>query len=210
MVLSDTSAIDAAEHLSRHDPVLGAVIARVGLCTVRPHTEYYQELVDAIVSQQLSIHAAHAIENRMREKFGGALPSPAQILEADPEELKSLGLSRPKVAYIRDLARHVVDGKILLDRFGDLSNEEIIAELTAVKGIGEWTAHMFLIFCMGRMDVLPIGDLGVKNGIKTLYGFDIQPTADDIRAIAETNHWHPYESVASWYVWQSLKRPLAA
>lgn len=205
MVLNDSTAREAANHLAGCDPVLAAVISRVGICTIRPHRNYYQELVDAIVSQQLSIHAAHAIENRLRDMFGGTLPTPAQILEADQEALRSLGLSRPKVAYIRDLASHVAEGRLVLDQFDDLSNDAISAELTAVKGIGEWTAHMFLIFCMGRTDVLPVGDLGIKNGIKALYGFSTQPTADDIRATAAANHWHPFESIASWYVWQSMK-----
>lgn len=205
MVLSDTVARQAANHLCAHDPVLALVIEQVGLCHVRPHTEYYQELVDSIVSQQLSVKAAAAIEKRLQDMFGGKLPSPEQILSADSEQLRACGLSRPKVAYIRDLAAHVQAGDIMLDRLDGLSNEEIIAELTAVKGIGEWTVHMFLIFCMGRTDVLPVGDLGIKNGIRKLYNFSEQPTAEDIRQIADLNQWHPYESLASWYVWQSLK-----
>lgn len=205
MLIDDRTIQNATEHLAAHDSILAPVIEAVGPCTIRPHTDYYQELVDAIVSQQLSIKAAASIENRLRAMFGGTLPTPQQILAADIEELRSCGLSRPKVAYIRDLAEHVASGKILLDRFDNLSNETIITELTAVKGIGEWTVHMFLIFCMGRTDVLPVGDLGIKNGICKLYRLEAQPKPEDIIRIAEQNHWHPYESIASWYVWQSMK-----
>lgn len=205
MLINDQTTREAAEYLSAHDPVLAPVIAAVGLCPLRPHTNYYQELVDSIISQQLSIHAAAAIEGRFAALFDGAFPNPKQILSVDADTLRSIGFSRAKAAYVQDLARHVLDGSVVLDKFDNLSNEEIIAELIPVNGIGEWTVHMFLIFCMGRIDVLPVGDLGIKNGIRKLYGLETQPTPDDIIRIAEKNHWHPYESIASWYVWQSLK-----
>lgn len=204
MIASDKTIQEAVQHLSGHDPVLAPIISQAGLCTIRPHNNYYSELVDAIISQQLSVKAAAAIERRFQDLFGGKFPAPHEILQADPELIRACGISRPKVAYIRDLAEHVQSGKVLLDRFDDLSNDEIIAELTAVKGIGEWTVHMFLMFCMGRLDILPVGDLGIRNGIRALYGLTEQPTADDIHAIAEKYNWHPYESVASWYVWRSL------
>jgi DNA-3-methyladenine glycosylase II len=126
------------------------------------------------------------------------------ILEKTVEELRSVGLSRPKANYIKDLAQHIIDGKLKFDLFESQTNEEIIAQLIDVKGIGEWTAHMFLIFCMGRLDILPVGDLGIRNGIRALYGFDDIPTPQQIVELAENNNWKPYESVASWYVWQSL------
>lgn len=113
-------------------------------------------------------------------------------------------MSRAKATYIRDLAQHVVDGKIKFDHLDALSNEEVIRELLPVKGIGEWTVHMFLMFCMGRLDVLATGDLGIKNGMKKLYGLDHLPSPQEITAIATQNHWHPYESIACWYIWQSL------
>ena len=105
---------------------------------------------------------------------------------------------------MQDLAQHIVDGTVRFDTIDQLSNDEIIAELTAVKGVGEWTVHMFLLFCMGRLDVLPTGDLGIRSGIKKLYGMDELPSPDEVRLVAEKNGWGPYESVASWYVWHSL------
>ncbi|HET6924675.1 MAG TPA: DNA-3-methyladenine glycosylase [Candidatus Saccharimonadales bacterium] len=194
----------AANHLSEADAVLAPVIAQHGLARLEPHTDYYQELVDSIISQQLSVHAARAIEQRFRDLFGGHFPAPAEILSTDAEALRGIGFSYAKARYVLDLAQHIVDGKVRFDHLDALSNEEIIAELTAVKGIGEWTVHMFLMFCMGRLDVLPVGDLGIRNGIRKLYGFNDAPTPQQIRDIAEQYSWHPYESAASWYVWQSL------
>lgn len=194
----------AADHLAKHDPVLAPIIRRAGLPALRPHHNYYWELVDSIISQQLSVKAARSIEKRFQELFGSETPEPAAILQKSAEELRVVGLSRPKAAYIRDLAQHIVDGKLKFDRLDEQSNAEIIAELTDVKGIGEWTAHMFLIFCMGRLDVLPVGDLGIRNGIRQLYGLPALPTPERIREISVKHSWHPYESAASWYVWHSL------
>lgn len=205
MVTSDTSVKTAAEYLAKHDPVLGAVIAIAGPCTIRPHRKYYQELVDSIISQQLSVKAASTIQRRFCELFGSIeIPAPELILTKNIDELRTAGLSRGKAAYVRDLAQRVVDGRIQFDHLDALPNDTVIAELTAVKGVGEWTAHMFLMFCMGRMDVLAYGDLGIKNGIQKLYGLDHQPTAAEVMAVAAEKHWHPYESVACWYIWQSL------
>lgn len=203
-VANDHTIKQAVDHLSAVDPILADVIHSVGPCTIRPHTNYYQELVQSIIGQQLSLKAAAAIEARFVALFEGKFPSPEQILAAAVDDLRACGFSRAKAAYVQDLAAHVLAGKIELDKFDALTNEEIIAELTPVKGIGEWTVHMFLIFCMGRLDVLPVGDLGIKNGIRNLYSFDTQPTASDIQRMASENNWHPYETVASWYVWQSL------
>lgn len=194
----------AADHLSAHDPHLAPVIARAGLATMEPHTDYYGALVSSIVSQQLSVKAAAAIQKRFLDLFNGAFPTPEQILAVDTEQLRSIGFSYAKARYIHDLAQHIIDGRITFDRIPSQSNEEIIAELTDVKGIGEWTVHMFLMFCVGRLDVLPVGDLGIKNGVRALYGFEGVPSPDDIRSTAATYNWAPYESVASWYIWHSL------
>jgi len=169
-----------------------------------PHTNYYQELVESIISQQLSVKAASAIEKRFIGLFEDQFPSPEQILSRSIEEFRSVGLSRPKAAYVQDLARNVLDGTVKFDTLDQLSNDEIIAELTKVKGIGEWTVHMFLMFCMGRLDVLPIGDLGIRNGVQKLYSFDHALLPQEVTLLAEANKWTPYQSVASWYVWQSL------
>jgi len=194
----------AATHLAQHDPALRPIIERVGLADLRPHRDYYGELVDAIVSQQLSVKAAVAIEQRLKNLFDGHFPTPIQILETSVEELRALGFSRSKAGYVHDLARHILAGQLRFAQLEHQTNQEIIDMLTDVKGIGEWTAHMFLIFCLARLDVLPVGDLGIKNGIRQLYDLPDMPTPEQIRMIAEQYQWHPYESVASWYIWHSL------
>lgn len=195
----------ALTHLSTHDPVIGRLIADYPRPTFEKHTNYYQELVDSIISQQLSVKAARAIEGRFKDLFGGSFPTPDEILTKDVEELRAVGFSRPKARYVQDLAQKIIDGDVRFDTIDQLSNDEVITELTKVKGIGEWTVHMFLMFCMGRLDVLPSGDLGIRNGITKLYGFTATATPDDVTHIAHKHNWRPYESVASWYVWQSLE-----
>ncbi len=204
MVLNDLVAKNAAEHLAEADPVLAPIIAAAGLCTIRPHSNYYWELIDSIISQQLSVKAAATIERRFQELFANENPAPEAILEKSIDELRSVGLSRAKAVYIQDLAQHIIDGKLKFDHFVTLANEEIIRELTAVKGIGEWTAHMFLMFCMGRADVLAPGDLGIRNAVKKLYGLKETPTPEQVKTKAKRNHWHPYETVACWYLWKSF------
>jgi DNA-3-methyladenine glycosylase II len=204
MLITETVANEAAKHLAKHDAKLAPVITRAGLCTIRPHKNYYQELVDSIISQQLSVKAARAIEQRFQDMFGGHFPTPEEILTKQPEELRAIGFSYAKGRYVQDLAQKIIDGQVKFDKLDAMTNDEVVAELTPVKGIGEWTAHMFLMFCMGRSDVLPVGDLGIKNGMRALYGFAHAPTPEQMRETAVKLSWHPYESVASWYVWQSL------
>lgn len=194
----------AADYITKIDPILSPIVTASELPTLVAHTNYYQELVESIIGQQLSVKAAHTIRIRFVGLFNDQFPTPAQILSRDIEELRSAGLSRPKIGYIQDLARHVLDGSLQLDQLDTLSNVEIITTLTAVKGIGEWTVHMFLMFCMGRLDVLPIGDLGIRSGIQKLYGLDHLPLPAEVTIIAKQNNWHPYESVASWYIWKAL------
>lgn len=195
----------AVLHLTANDPILAEVIHRVGSYPIRPHANYYQELVEGIVGQQLSVKAAASINKRFVELFDGTFPTPEQLLAKSIDDLRSAGLSRTKASYIQDLAQHVIDGRVTFDNIEQLSNDEIIKELTAVKGIGEWTVHMFLIFAMGRLDVLAHGDLGVRMGIMKLYNLDHPPTPAEVQQIAIQKNWSPYESVACWYVWQSLK-----
>jgi DNA-3-methyladenine glycosylase II len=206
MIADDKTVADAAAHLAKHDKVLAPVIARAGACTIRPHSNYYQELVDSIISQQLSVKAASTIERRFCELFGSAdeFPSPEKILTKNVDELRTAGLSRGKASYVLDLAARVVDGQLKFDDLDTLTNEEVIKKLTAVKGVGEWTAHMFLMFCMGRLDVLAVGDLGIRSAIQKLYGFDHLPAPAEIVELAGKGRWHPYESVACWYLWFSL------
>jgi DNA-3-methyladenine glycosylase II len=162
----------------------------------------YGALIRSIIGQQLSTKAARSIYGRLTELFGGGTPTPQELLDADPEEVRAVGLSRPKVAYLRDLAQHVLDGSLELDRLDELSDEAIAAELTAVKGLGQWTADMFLIFHLGRPDVLPVGDLGVRRAVRDAYELPEYPLPPEMERIAEP--WRPWRSLASLYLWRSL------
>jgi DNA-3-methyladenine glycosylase II len=195
----------ATRQLINYDIELAPVIRRFGPYTVEPHGNYYQELVDAIVSQQLSVKASATILKRFIGLFDNTtFPTPEQILAKDVDELRAAGLSRAKANYVQDLAMHILNGTLQLDKLPSLPNDEVILELVAVKGIGEWTAHMFLIFCLGRLDVLATGDLGVRTAMTKLYGLETLPTPLAMRKIADEHHWSPYESVACWYLWKSL------
>lgn len=195
----------ASDHLKKSDPILAPIIQLAGLPTFTPHKNYYQELVESIVSQQLSVKAAATILKRFLDLFPGTeFPAPDQILSKSIEDMRSVGLSRQKATYIQDLAVKVIEGTVRFNHLDTLSNDEVVAELTQIKGVGVWTVHMFLMFCMGRLDVLPTGDLGIKNGIYKLYDLKDKPTPEEMELIAEKYNWHPYESVASWYVWHSL------
>jgi DNA-3-methyladenine glycosylase II len=189
------------------DPVMARLIEEHGALVRRELKEErsgdaYGALLRSIVGQQLSTKAARSIYTRLEDMFGGRAPTPAELLAADPEEVRSVGLSRPKVAYLRDLAEHVEDGRLELDRLTELSDDEVIAQLTAVKGLGEWTAHMFLIFHLGRPDVLPVGDLGIRNAAAAAYELEGPPKPPELTDLAEP--WRPHRSLASLYLWRSL------
>ena len=195
----------ASKYLASVDPILVPIIAQAGIPTIIPHKNYYPALVESIVSQQLSVKAAATILKRFLDLFpDNDFPAPGQILSKDIEELRSVGLSRQKGTYIQDLAVKVIEGTVQFEHFDNLTNDQVVKELTQIKGVGVWTVHMFLMFCMGRMDVLPTGDLGIKNGIFSLYRLKEKPTPEQMEAIAKKNNWHPYETVASWYIWHSL------
>ena len=195
----------AAEYLAKTDATLAPVIARAGTPSIVPNKQYYQALVESIISQQLSVKAAATIQKRFLDLFPGTdFPTPGMILEKDIEELRSVGLSRQKGTYIQDLAVKVLEETVRFNHLDALSNEAVIAELTKIKGVGVWTVHMFLMFCMGRLDVLPTGDLGIKNGMYALYDLKEKPTPEEMEALAKKHKWHPYETVASWYIWHSL------
>lgn len=204
MTSQEQSVVTAVSHLNQYDPILAKVIAAHPIPSFTPHTKYYQELVESIVSQQLSVKAAAAIVKRFRALFGDDFPTPTEILQYDIEAYRSVGLSRQKAGYIRDLAEKVQNGTVRFDHLDALTNQAIIDELTQIKGVGVWTVHMFLMFCMGRLDVLPVGDLGIRNGMQALYDLEPKPSPETMQAIAVKYHWNPYESVASWYVWRSL------
>ena len=204
----ETELKNALLHLSSKDKILKNVIKLVGPCRLKPHKKYFETLVDAIVSQQLSFKVAEKIFNRFKllfnKEMGGKFPSPEQIIAVDDTKLRGCGLSNAKVAYIKDLSTKVMDGTVKINKLGSLPDEEIINELIQVKGIGVWTAHMFLIFCLGRLNVLPVGDFGFKNAVKQNYNLRIFPNEKKIFEISRKNSWAPYQSVAAWYMWQSL------
>jgi DNA-3-methyladenine glycosylase II len=166
-------------------------------------SDHYGALVRAIAGQQLSVRAAAAIYGRLIERFGGRPPTPGEILADEPEELRAAaGLSRAKVSYLRSLAEHVMTGELELARLDELDDERVIAELTAVKGLGVWSAHMFLMFHLQRPDVLPVGDLGIRRAIERAYGLDALPGAAEIERIAQP--WRPHRTLACRYLWRSL------
>jgi DNA-3-methyladenine glycosylase II len=188
-------------HLKRSDPVLAAIIGRVGEYSIRFREPDFETLVKSIVSQQLSGRVATVIFGRLSNAVDGKM-TPASILKLRPSRMRTLGLSGSKTAYIRDLARHTRDGRVVFEELAGLPDEEVIARLTKVKGIGVWTVHMFLMFALRRHNVLPTGDLGIRNAIRKAYALEEMPLPKDIEAIAAK--WHPYCTVASWYLWRSL------
>jgi DNA-3-methyladenine glycosylase II len=164
--------------------------------------DHYTTLVRSITGQQLSVKAAATIFGRVLDLFGGHAPTPQQILDVDQDALRAAGLSRAKVAYLRSLAEHVLDGSLELDRLDELPDDEVLAELVAIKGVGEWTAHMFMMFQLARPDVLAIGDLGIRNAARRLYELDELPTPAELEHIAEP--WRPWRTLACRYLWESL------
>jgi DNA-3-methyladenine glycosylase II len=195
-------------HLSGADATLGGLIAEYGTLPPeragRPaHDDHYGALLRSITNQQLSVAAARTIYNRMLDRFGGRPPTPEEILADDPEELRSVGLSRPKIGYLRSLAEHVLAGELELHCLNELSDEQVIAELVAVKGLGEWTAHMFLMFQLERPDVLPVGDLGVRRAIERAYSLPELPDRETIERLGE--RWRPHRTLACRYLWRSLQ-----
>jgi DNA-3-methyladenine glycosylase II len=196
-------------HLTAADPVLARLIATVGALPDpgegRPDaSDHYGALLRSIVGQQLSVLAARAIYGRLIARFEGRPPTPQEILADDPEELRAAaGLSHAKVGYLRSLAEHVVSGELELDRLDAPPDEEVIAELVAVKGIGLWSAQMFLMFHLDRPDVLPVGDLGIRRAFERAYGLAELPSPAQMEEIAEP--WRPYRTLACRYLWRSLR-----
>lgn len=196
----------AERTLARRDKRLATFIKRYGACRIRPHTRYFQTLVGSIISQQLSTKAADTIHKRFLSLYAPTRsPRPAQILVTPDDDLRACGMSFQKISYIKDIAAKTEDGTLKFSKLSRLNDEEIIEMLTQVKGIGVWTVHMFLIFSLGRFDVLPVGDLGIRRAIQLAYGFDQLPNAEEIERVADENGWRPYCSVASWYLWRSLE-----
>jgi DNA-3-methyladenine glycosylase II len=192
---------EAIEHLRRSDKVLSEIIERVGDYGIQFRDPDFESLVKSIVYQQLSGRVASVIFGRLAKAAGGKL-TPGNILKLRPARMRALGLSKQKTAYIRDLARHTRDGRVIFEELAALDDAAVIERLTQVKGIGVWTAHMFLMFALRRTDVLPTGDLGIRNAMRKAYGMTEPPTPAEMESLAQ--RWRPYCSVASWYLWRSL------
>lgn len=201
----------ARKALAAADPTMAALIERLGPIDIstrlqrrkeeRP-VDAYGALLRAIVGQQLSTKAARTIYLRVVDLFGGSTPSPEQLLEAREEDLRAAGLSGRKTEYVRDLASHVLSGELELDRLEELGDEEVIEEIVAVRGLGQWTAEMFLLFHLDRPDVLSGGDLGIRKAIQVEYGLAEMPPPKRVIEIGEP--WRPHRSLASLYLWESL------
>ena len=204
------SPTKAYRHLAAADPVLAALIEEHGPYRPRPATDHYESLLRTILFQQLAGAAARTIQRRWLALYGdgptggeGRYPTPAELLASSDEAFRSTGVSRQKAGYMRDLAAHVIAGDLDLDALPTLPDDEVARRLIAVKGLGEWSANMFLMFQLGRPDVLPTGDLGVRIGMRVAYGLDAPPTPAEARVIGEC--WAPYRSVGSWYMWRAAE-----
>lgn len=192
----------ATEHLAQRDDVIASLIEQVGPCKMRRERNRFRMLVRSIIGQQLSSKAAATIRRRFEELIGTTQYRAEEISRLSFEQLRSVGLSTSKANYILELAESVASGQVALNEVGRLDDEAVIKQLTQIKGVGRWTAHMFLIFSLGRLDVLPYDDMGVRGAIRRFYQLDDVPDHASMDRIAEP--WRPYASVASWYCWQGL------
>ena len=199
------STARAYRHLRDADAVVGGLIDEHGPFRPRPGDDPYGSLVRTILFQQLAGPAARTIQRRWYALYGDEqrAPQPQEILATNDEQFRGAGVSRQKAGYLRDLAEHVGSGGLALDALDGMPDEAVAEALTAVRGIGEWSAHMFLMFELGRPDVLPVGDLGVRNGMRAAYGLDEAPTPAQAREIGEP--WTPYRTVGSWYMWRVVE-----
>jgi DNA-3-methyladenine glycosylase II len=191
----------------RRDPVLAGLIDAIGPLNARARkrgrpADAYGTLVRSITGQQLSTKAAATIYKRLTGLYGGRTPTPEQIIATDPEQLRAVGLSGAKAAYLRDLAEHIADGELPVDDLAELPDEQVYEALIAVKGLGRWTVDMFLIFHLGRPDVLPVGDLGIRRAMQIRYGLQELPKPSEMEQIAEA--WRPHRTLACLYLWESL------
>ena len=191
--------VAGTEYLSSIDTVMAATITRVGPCTLMPNTNLFETLVDAIVSQQISVKAADAIMLRLRTAVPGGNLLPDALLTLDHDALRAVGLSNPKARYVRDLSERVASGQLDLESLPQQEDDRVIEELVKVKGIGRWTAEMMLIFALARPDVLPVDDLGLVDGVRSAYSLAERPTAQALRERGEL--WRPYRTFATWYMW---------
>lgn len=191
----------ARKHLMRVDPVIGRIVKEIGSTDLRRRGTPYQSLFRALLYQQLAGAAAATIERRLLALFGDKVPDPDVLLATEAAELRSAGLSRQKASYMHSLAKHFASRSVTNRTLGRLSDEDVIEHVTQIRGIGTWTAHMLLMFSLGRPDVLPTGDLGVQKAIEDLYQLGTLPDPKTMLEIAEP--WRPYRTIASWYLWRT-------
>jgi len=187
----------------RKDPILGKIIDNVGDYSLKRRNHHFAVLVESIISQQLATSAAEAIFRRFRKLYP-KFPTAAQILSTRKSKLRAVGLSGMKIDYIKDLARNIKEGRLNMKLLSKMSDEEVIVHLTQVKGIGRWTAEMFLIFSLGRQDVLPVHDLGLRKGAQMAFSLSDLPKPKELEKMGE--RWRPYRSMATWYLWKSLQK----
>ncbi len=197
----------ALQHLKKSDPVMAAIIQRVGPLKLQYREPSFETLVRSIVYQQLSGRVASVIFGRLHAAAGEEQLTPAGIMKLRPEQMRKLGLSAQKTRYIRELAKHTKRGSVVFETLTDSDDATVIEHLTRVKGIGVWTAQMFLMFALRRNDVLPVGDLGIRMAMKKAYGLDEIPKPAEMEKIAAA--WKPYTSIACWYLWRSLDNVVA-
>ncbi|MBO0784247.1 MAG: DNA-3-methyladenine glycosylase 2 family protein [Ktedonobacteraceae bacterium] len=190
----------AIAYLRDIDPVMRLAIDRGGPCALQPDSNLFQQLIEAILSQQISVRAAAAITARLKAALPTGEITPDALIALDQDALRALGLSTPKARYVRDLTERVASGQLNLEQLLTLDDEAVITELIAIKGIGRWTAEMLLIFAMGRADVLPVDDLGLLDGVKEAYGLPTRPTRAEMLERGEL--WRPYRTFATWYMWK--------
>ncbi len=198
----ESSNIDAVQYLCKVDSNLEKIIKIVGKYSINIRNDPFQSLVESIIYQQLAGKAANAIYNRFINYYNNKQITPTLILNSHNDNLKKVGLSNRKIDYLKDLALHVYDGRINLEELPKMNDEEIINKLVNVKGIGRWTSEMFLIFSLGRQDILPVTDLGVRKAIQKVYSLSELPKPNIMMEIAKP--WRPYRSIATWYLWKSL------
>ena len=194
-------------YLKSRDPVLSRIIGQIGPIRFELDDDYYEAIVGSIIYQQLAGTAARAILNRFKQLYGGRLPSPKEYLSTDLDSLRKSGLSPQKISYIKDLAERLEDGRLSLKKLIDLSDDEAMNELDAVRGIGRWSAEMFLMFGLGRTDVLPVDDLGLRKAAKKAYRLRNLPDRERFERLAKD--WHPYCSISTFYLWKSVEKPEA-
>lgn len=197
--------MDPVRYLSKVDPQLGVLIRTIGKYSIKIRASAFQSLVESIIYQQLTGSAASVIYGRFIKYYNNVMPTPMEIILTSDIELKSkVGLSSKKVQYLKDLSTRVVEQNLDLDLLSTMSDEEVINQLIQVKGIGRWTAEMFLIFCLGRPDVLPVTDLGIRKAMQKIYSIPELPRPAEMLAIAQP--WRPHRTVATWYLWKSLSK----